>query len=163
MTVDSAYLSDPISSELRPDHALDLDRRGVFFVGVAIRISVHDAHRAQHLVPFVSGLDYDCVLDAVFQKAEGTTEKKREYFNKGVPDDFSGIYELFGVVTHKGRDADSGHYIGWVRQAEGSDTWWRFDDDVVTEVLTAEIMALRGGGDWHTAYLNFYRASSKKR
>ena len=99
----------------------------------------------------------------VFQKAEGTTQKKREYFNKGVPDDFSGIYELFGVVTHKGRDADSGHYIGWVRQAEGSDTWWRFDDDVVTEVLTAEIMALRGGGDWHTAYLNFYRASSKKR
>ena len=67
------------------------------------------------------------------------------------------------MVTDKGRDADSGHYIGWVRQAEGSDAWWKFDEDVVTEVQTAEIMALRGGGDWHTAYLNFYRASSKKR
>lgn len=72
-------------------------------------------------------------------------------------DDFTGEYELMGVVTHKGRSADSGHYIGWVRQGPGSDYWWRYDDDIVTEVATAEILNLKGGGDWHTAYLNFYR------
>ena len=38
-------------------------------------------------------------------------------FGMGVPDTFNGMYELHSVVTHKGRSADSGHYIGWTRQA----------------------------------------------
>lgn len=78
-------------------------------------------------------------------------------FGEGIPSDFRGHYELMAVVTHKGRSADSGHYIGWVRSAPGSSTWWKYDDDVVTEVSTPDIMNLKGGGDWHTAYLNFYR------
>lgn len=32
----------------------------------------------------------------------------------------TGAYELVGVVTHKGRSADGGHYIGWVH-ASGED------------------------------------------
>lgn len=97
--------------------------------------------------------------NSVFTGTEAAaTKKTNTCFNSGIPDNFSGMYELFGVVTHKGRDADSGHYIGWVRQDEGSDLWWKYDDDIVTEVDTAEILALKGGGDWHTAYLNFYRA-----
>ena len=97
----------------------------------------------------------------IFSKAAAAVTK-RSCFNEGIPADFSGMYELFGIVTHKGRDADSGHYIGWVRQAEESDMWWKFDDDVVSEVHTQEILNLRGGGDWHTAYLNFYRAITRK-
>ena len=61
----------------------------------------------------------------------------------GVPADFTGMYELHSIVTHKGRSADSGHYIGWVRQAPGSDYWWKYDDDVVTETRTDEIMKLK--------------------
>jgi ubiquitin carboxyl-terminal hydrolase 14 len=61
----------------------------------------------------------------------------------GVPADFTGMYELHSIVTHKGRSADSGHYIGWVRQAPGSDYWWKYDDDVVTESRTDEIMKLK--------------------
>ena len=38
-------------------------------------------------------------------------------FGMGVPATFNGMYELHSVVTHKGRSADSGHYIGWTRQA----------------------------------------------
>jgi len=26
----------------------------------------------------------------------------------------SGNYELVGVLTHKGRTADSGHYVAWI-------------------------------------------------
>ena len=26
----------------------------------------------------------------------------------------TGNYELVGVITHKGRTADSGHYVAWV-------------------------------------------------
>ena len=67
----------------------------------------------------------------------------------------TGNYELVAVVTHKGRSAEGGHYVGWVH-ARG-DEWLCFDDDIVTSVKSDEILQLRGGGDWHTAYLAFYR------
>lgn len=73
-------------------------------------------------------------------------------FNSGLD---TGNYQLIGVVTHKGRSADGGHYIGWVH-ASGDD-WLQCDDDIVTTVKTDDILALRGGGDWHTAYICFYR------
>ena len=38
-------------------------------------------------------------------------------FNSGLD---TGNYQLIGVVTHKGRSADGGHYIGWVH-ASGED------------------------------------------
>jgi ubiquitin carboxyl-terminal hydrolase 14 len=89
--------------------------------------------------------------------AAAATTVAAPVFGPGIPDSFTGDYELMGVVTHKGRDADSGHYIGWVRQEPGSSFWWKCDDDKVSEVKTEEILALKGGGDWHTAYLSFYR------
>lgn len=75
----------------------------------------------------------------------------------GLPSGFTGSYELHSLVTHKGRSADSGHYIGWTRQGEGSNMWWKFDDDKVSEVSTDDIFKLKGGGDWDMAYLAFYR------
>jgi len=90
----------------------------------------------------------------------------------GLPADFQGKYELFAVVTHKGRDADGGHYMGWVKsdvQNEGkankiadtdedNDDWFVFDDDEVSPCKTEDVLKLKGGGDWHMSYLNFYRA-----
>jgi len=58
-------------------------------------------------------------------------------------------------VTHKGRSADGGHYIGWVHIR--GDDWVQCDDDIVSNVKTDDILALKGGGDWHTAYLSLYR------
>jgi len=34
----------------------------------------------------------------------------------------TGKYQLLGVVTHKGRTADGGHYIGWIHSTE--DEWY---------------------------------------
>ncbi len=31
----------------------------------------------------------------------------------------TGMYELAAVLTHKGRSADSGHYVAWVKQSPG--------------------------------------------
>ncbi|KAJ2315245.1 deubiquitinating enzyme [Coemansia sp. RSA 2705] len=84
----------------------------------------------------------------------------------------SGVYELIGVVTHIGRTANSGHYMGWVRKEKGiggpdpqgkgipeTQHWWyKFDDDKVSMVTDDEILRLCGGGDWHTAYVTLYRA-----
>lgn len=80
-----------------------------------------------------------------------------------LPVGFTGQYELHAVVTHKGRSADSGHYIGWVRQSPGSAFWWCYNDDVVTEVRTEDILKLGGGGDRDMAYLNFYRFRENKK
>lgn len=86
----------------------------------------------------------------------------------GLPENFEGMYELFGVVTHKGRNADGGHYMGWVKadpiddeskkEGDDSDDWYVFDDDEVSPCKTEDVLKLKGGGDWHMSYLNFYRA-----
>ncbi|KAI8074680.1 hypothetical protein BC940DRAFT_231172 [Gongronella butleri] len=68
----------------------------------------------------------------------------------------SGLYELCAVLTHIGRSADSGHYIGWVKKDH--DEWHKFDDDKVSVVRDADIEKLAGGGDGHTAYIVLYRA-----
>lgn len=67
----------------------------------------------------------------------------------------SGWFELFGIVTHKGRSSNSGHYVGWIKDENGR--WLEYDDDDVTEVSEEEIKKLSGGGDYHIAYSLFYR------
>ncbi|KXZ51706.1 hypothetical protein GPECTOR_11g155 [Gonium pectorale] len=69
----------------------------------------------------------------------------------------TGKYELAGVVTHKGRTADSGHYVAWVKQPSDG-TWVCFDDEKLTVRTEEEVLQLSGGGDWHMAYLLVYRA-----
>ena len=49
----------------------------------------------------------------------------------GLPAAFRGFYELFAIVSHKGRSADSGHYMGWSRTT--GDEWVVFDDDSASE------------------------------
>ncbi|KAI3436202.1 hypothetical protein D9Q98_002256 [Chlorella vulgaris] len=68
----------------------------------------------------------------------------------------TGKYELIGVLTHKGRSADSGHYVSWVKQEDGS--WIQFDDDKMIPRKEEEVLTLSGGGDWHMAYMLLYRA-----
>lgn len=65
----------------------------------------------------------------------------------------SGFYELQGLVTHKGRSSDSGHYVGWIKH---KGQWIMCDDDEVHPVTEEDVMKLSGGGDWHCAYLLLY-------
>ncbi|KAI3927228.1 hypothetical protein MKW92_000225 [Papaver armeniacum] len=68
----------------------------------------------------------------------------------------TGVYELVSVITHKGRRADSGHYVAWVKQESGN--WIQFDDDKLFLRCQEDIMKLSGGGDMHTAYICMYKA-----
>jgi ubiquitin carboxyl-terminal hydrolase 14 len=98
----------------------------------------------------------------------------------------TGRYELTAVLTHKGRSADSGHYVAWVKQAQQEaaasagpaaaaaaianggggkgrgapppPSWFLFDDDKITPKTAEEVLNLAGGGDWHMAYLLMYTA-----
>lgn len=68
----------------------------------------------------------------------------------------TGRYELVAVLTHKGRSADSGHYVAWVREDDG--TWILFDDAQMIPKKEEDILALSGGGDWHMAYMLLYKS-----
>ncbi|SPO32272.1 related to ubiquitin-specific protease [Ustilago trichophora] len=100
----------------------------------------------------------------------------------------SALYELVGVVTHKGAAADAGHYISWVRKdldeqtepnieanateagrgkakqsekldkTEADEEWYKFDDEKVSVVGRDKITALEGGGEDSVAYILLYRS-----
>lgn len=119
-----------------------------------------------------SEVDYD--MDDELKSALALSmEESLAPVGPGLPENFQGIYELFAVVTHKGRDADGGHYMAWVKadnKASGTkvekiadtdvdnEDWYVYDDDEVSPCKTEDVLKLKGGGDWHMSYLNFYRA-----
>ncbi|KAI8910872.1 hypothetical protein EDD86DRAFT_189502, partial [Gorgonomyces haynaldii] len=70
----------------------------------------------------------------------------------------SGLYDLVAVLTHMGRAADSGHYIGWSK--DENNKWWKYDDDKVSPCKEEDITKLEGGGDWHSAYICLYRSKA---
>jgi len=80
----------------------------------------------------------------------------------------SGLYELVGIVTHKGAAADGGHYMSWVRKepraddvlAPPSTEWYKFNDDQVSVVPADKLDSLSGGGEDSVAYLLLYRAKT---
>lgn len=70
-------------------------------------------------------------------------------------DNRTGRYELFAVITHQGRTAEGGHYVAWVKK--DAKKWLVFDDETVAEIDAERVKELYGGGDWHMAYMCFYR------
>lgn len=113
----------------------------------------------------------DAELQAALAMSMQSEESAPKPVGPGLPSNFQGQYELFAVVTHKGRDADGGHYMAWVKAAntsgkvekiadseEDNEDWFVFDDDEVSPCKTEDVLKLKGGGDWHMSYLNFYRA-----
>jgi len=69
----------------------------------------------------------------------------------------TGLYDLMAVITHKGRVADGGHYVAWVR-GKHPELWFKYDDDSITTVRSEDVLSLDGrkGGDWHLAYMCLY-------
>ena len=88
--------------------------------------------------------------------AAATADKKSPGY--GLPTNFQGNYEMFAIVTHIGRSANSGHYMGWVKREVGGDDWLRFNDKEVDECKFVDIKDLDGGtGDNDMVYLALYR------
>ncbi|RZC68231.1 hypothetical protein C5167_031496 [Papaver somniferum] len=102
--------------------------------------------------------------DVKMLDAEGSSSKKGETSasschqgstSKG-EGQLTGVYELVSVLTHKGRSADLGHYVAWVKQESGM--WIQFDDEEAILRCEEDITNLSGGCDWHTAYICMYKA-----
>ncbi|KAL7162596.1 hypothetical protein ACSBR2_042980 [Camellia fascicularis] len=100
------------------------------------------------------------MTDAEGSSSNGIGESSKATSQEGdVPEKemhLTGIYDLVAVLTHKGRSADSGHYVGWVKQESGK--WIQYDDDNPIPQREEDITKLSGGGDWHMAYMCMYKA-----
>lgn len=102
--------------------------------------------------------------DAKMSEAEGSSNGNGEPSNstsdQGAEPEketqVTGVYDLVAVLTHKGRSADSGHYVAWVKQESGK--WIEYDDDNPIPQREEDITKLSGGGDWHMAYICMYKA-----
>lgn len=90
---------------------------------------------------------------------------------KDVGASVTGQYELVAIVTHKGAEADAGHYIGFVKKRalhsfgvsagpaldEDDEDWYKFDDDKVSIFPAEKLETLSGGGEDASAYVLLYR------
>jgi len=99
---------------------------------------------------------------------EVDSEAKRQKVDAPMRDFETGQYELVGMVSHKGRSGDGGHYVGWVRThaKDGKDykddQWLCFDDEDVLPYewkhITGLAMDLQGGrADTQIAYMCLYK------
>lgn len=55
-------------------------------------------------------------------------------------------------------DSNAGEVKKIADTDEENEDWFVFDDDEVSPCKTEDVLKLKGGGDWHMSYLNFYRA-----
>merc|ERR1711871_406984 len=80
-----------------------------------------------------------------------------------LPENKTGWYELVAILTHKGQNADGGHYVAWVQHKD--DVWVCFDDDKVTECRGEELPRKLDGGTAHNhmSYMMLYRSTLGER
>ncbi|CAL5229639.1 g13003 [Coccomyxa viridis] len=117
------------------------------------KAQANGAAKAEEAKPegHANGSKADVEMKDAAEPSESTSADSEPY--KG---QLTGRYELTAVLTHKGRSADSGHYVSWAKQDDGQ--WLQFDDEEMIPRKEEEVIALSGGGDWHMAYLLLYRA-----
>ena len=115
------YCSEELQAELRNNRELEDKYTAKKILGSeesssanAMDIETNDEEMTQEMKDAIA-----------FSLGETVVSKIESPFLKesGLPENFTGLYELESIVTHKGRSADSGHYIGWSRQSPGSHMW----------------------------------------
>ncbi|KIJ64270.1 hypothetical protein HYDPIDRAFT_90832 [Hydnomerulius pinastri MD-312] len=94
----------------------------------------------------------------------------------------TGLYDLVAIVTHKGAQADAGHYMGFVKKSvfhggkstvvstsastseqtfdEDDEDWYKFDDDKVSVFPKEKLGTIDGGGEDSSAYVLLYKSKS---
>ncbi|KAI0830316.1 cysteine proteinase [Trametes gibbosa] len=112
--------------------------------------------------------------ESVYREKEGTELEALVHpdIRADVGASLTGQYELVAIVTHKGAEADAGHYIGFVKKRalhllpgrsgaapdEDDEDWYKFDDDKVSLFPAEKLETLSGGGQDASAYVLLYRS-----
>jgi ubiquitin carboxyl-terminal hydrolase 14 len=118
------------ASKLEEDFKKATEETGTTSNDQTVFKSVEEANESNDMeVEEEDAEDLAKALALSVSSSSSSSSSEPTYFERfGLPAHFTGQYECHSVVTHKGMDADSGHYIGWVRQKPESDFWWRYDD-----------------------------------
>mmetsp|Transcript_7532 Transcript_7532/g.21562 ORF Transcript_7532/g.21562 Transcript_7532/m.21562 type:complete len:535 (-) Transcript_7532:146-1750(-) len=104
--------------------------------------------------------------DVEMKPAEDVDMEKTD--SGGLEEYDTGYYELVAIVSHKGRTADGGHYVGWVKHKSQlgkdnkEDQWILFDDETVSFEKWNDMVGLStdlqgGKADTQIAYINIYK------
>ncbi|KAH9920848.1 cysteine proteinase [Epithele typhae] len=109
--------------------------------------------------------------ESVYREKEGKELEALIYpdVKADVGASMTGQYELVAIVTHKGAEADAGHYIGFVKKSalhipgappvdEDDDDWYKFDDEKVSIFPAEKLETLSGGGQDASAYVLLYKS-----
>ena len=56
------------------------------------------------------------------EKEDVKMEEAESAVTEVVRENDTGLYDLVAVVSHRGRSADGGHYVAWVKQSEGGNS-----------------------------------------
>jgi ubiquitin carboxyl-terminal hydrolase 14 len=95
----------------------------------------------------------------------------------------AGYYDLLSIISHQGRSADSGHYVGWtktgnnkynenaltgmsekekdkLREQQQTRAWIKHDDTRSSFASEKILYDLAGGGDFHMVYVCIYKAKT---
>jgi len=98
--------------------------------------------------------------EEVKRRAEEKAELEKlvnEDLKKDEGANVSGLYDLIGIVAHKGSSADGGHYMSWAKCVGKENSWFKFDDAKVSVVDDNSVLGLEGGGEGPVAYLLLYQ------
>ncbi|KAF3781678.1 Ubiquitin carboxyl-terminal hydrolase 6 [Nymphaea thermarum] len=129
------FCSDSLRQKLQTPRQILRDEEGAK-LGLKANKSNSSEEKDVNVVKEETSTDRSDPSAAANQEGIGTSSKKEMHL--------TGIYDLVAVLTHKGRSADSGHYVAWVKQENGK--WILFDDENPILQKEEDITKLSGGG-----------------
>uniref|UniRef100_A0A6N2N524 Ubiquitin carboxyl-terminal hydrolase n=1 Tax=Salix viminalis TaxID=40686 RepID=A0A6N2N524_SALVM len=141
------FCSDDLRKNLEAPRQILRDEEGKK-AGLKAKVKSSSSKDNDAKMTDVEGPSNESVKPSNSTSGEGSLSDKESHL--------TGIYDLVAVLTHKGRSADSGHYVAWVKQESGK--WIEYDDDNPIPQREEDITKLSGGGDWHMAYICMYKA-----
>jgi ubiquitin carboxyl-terminal hydrolase 14 len=110
------YCSEDLRNRLAPNRAIQKERDDKKIEREKAEFEVFKNER-------MNDEDMDTLkITQAFKKLKKASEVKEfddmvyREFGTGIE---TGEYNLVGVITHKGRSADSGHYLGWTHHSGG--------------------------------------------
>ncbi|KAJ6327547.1 hypothetical protein OIU78_014421, partial [Salix suchowensis] len=128
------FCSDDLRKNLEAPRQILRDEEGKK-AGLKAKVKSSSSKDNDAKMTDVEGLSNESVKPSNSTSGEGSPSDKESHL--------TGIYDLVAVLTHKGRSADSGHYVAWVKQESGK--WIEYDDDNPIPQREEDITKLSGG------------------
>jgi ubiquitin carboxyl-terminal hydrolase 36/42 len=148
LTNSDAYHCSKCNKLVNAQKALTIHEPSPILI-VCFKRSISNGKRTRKLM---HQIDYDELLDvSPYLNCQSFDNSSSNHSNKGVHQFF--YYKLYCVITHSGVNAETGHFIAYLRTSQ--DAWFRIDDGHFQEVSLTEVI------NNQSAFILFYAKASK--